>query len=162
MLQRAWFGKCGLGSPRSHGRTYRVSLSLSFCLWIYTGNSLRCPSPQEQVLCILVLLLWQRPHHHLRWHLTALAPLPAPSPASLSSRARMVWRWTAQAWLGTTWLMERMKWKPMTTTKMIPNQTIAARTRPQSLSVPTEELLFAELKHSDISLPFPQQQQQRS
>lgn len=27
--------------------------------------------------------------------------------------------------------------------------------RPQSLSVPTEELLFAELKHSDISLPFP-------
>lgn len=27
--------------------------------------------------------------------------------------------------------------------------------RPQSLSVPTEELLFAELKHSDISPPFP-------
>lgn len=76
---------------------YRYFPLFHFIFWIYTGNSLRFQSPQEQVLCILVLLLWQLPHRHLRWHLTALAPRPAQSPASQSSRALMVWRQTAEA-----------------------------------------------------------------
>lgn len=40
---------------------------------------------------------------------------------------------------------------------MTPNQTIAAKTKPQRLSAPTDQCPFAELKYSDISLPSPQQ-----
>lgn len=85
--------------PMPDGRTYvyRYFPLFYFIFCIYTGSSLRFQSPQEQVLCILVLLLWQLPHHHLRWHLTALAPPPVQSPASRSSRALMVWRQTAEA-----------------------------------------------------------------
>lgn len=66
-------------------------------------NSLKFQSPRERGLSILVLLPWQLPHHHLRWHRIAQAPPPALSPASPSFRALMGWRRTAEALLEMKW-----------------------------------------------------------
>lgn len=75
----------------------------TFLLFFLADNSLRFQSPREQELSTLVLLPWRPPRRPPRWHQIAPAPLPALSPASLSSRALMVWRRTAEAFLETKW-----------------------------------------------------------